>query len=207
MVLPLAAGGHGVPGEGLIPGEGLVLPWLPGVGGFGLDVFGVESEAPFAVPGKVPHGEPLGEVPGVFVLLGFTVEGCVVLPGVGEFGEFDPGTVAFGVPPGEVEPGVVCPLVCPGVACGVAVPAGGVAVLARGVAGLADGVAVPAGGVAGEPGVEVCPALPEPAAGAAPPGELWAIAQLAQHNTTDSNVNFRDDIFEPPDCASFSAGI
>ena len=52
-----------------------------------------------------------------------------------------------------------------------------------------------AGGVAGEPGVELCPALlPEPPAGAVPPGELWATAQLAQPNTTDSNISFRDDI-------------
>lgn len=54
------------------------------------------------------------------------------------------------------------------------------------------------GGVAGEPGVDVCPALPlevvelpgdVPAA-----GELCAIAQLAQHNTTESKVNFFVDI-------------
>jgi hypothetical protein len=187
--LPLPAGGHGVPGEGLIPGAGLVLPWLPGVGGFGLDVFGVEPDAPFAVPGKVPQGEPLGEVRGVLVVLGLTVEGCVLLPGVGELGEFDPGAVVLGFPLGEVEPGF-----CPGVVCGVALPAGGVAGLAGGVAGLAGGVAVPAGGVAGEPGVELCPALLEPPAGAAPLGELWATAQLAQHSTTESNVSFRDDM-------------
>jgi hypothetical protein len=163
---------------GFIPGdELLLLPWLPGVE-FGLDepVFGVEPDAPLAVPGKVPQGEPLGEVPGVFVVLGFTVDGCVALPGVGVVGEFEPGTVVFGVPLGAVDP-----------VCGVAVPAGGVAV-------LAGGVAVLAGGVAGEPGVEVCPALLEPPAGAAPPGELCATAQLAQHKTTDSNVSFRDDM-------------
>jgi hypothetical protein len=188
--LLLAAGGHGVPGDGLIPGEGLVLPWLPGVGGFGLDVFGVEPDAPFAVPGKVPQGEPLGAVPGVLVVLGLTVEGCVVFPGVGELGEVDPGAVVFGFPLGEVEPGF-----CPGVVCGVAVPAGGVAVRAGGVAGLAGGVAVLAGGVAG---LELCPSLLEPPAGAAPPGELWATAQLAQHNTTDSHVSFRDDMSIPP---------
>jgi hypothetical protein len=163
------------------------LPWLPGVEGFELDdpAFGVVPDGVLAVPGKVPQGEPLGEVPGVFVVLGLTVEGCVVLPGVGGLGELDAGAVVFGVPLGGVEPGVVCP----GMVCGVTVPVGGVAV-------LAGGVAVPAGGAAGEPGVELCPALLEPPAGAAPPGELWATAQLAQHNTTDSNVSFRDDMFK-----------
>lgn len=155
----------------------------------GLDVFGVEPDVPFAVPGKVPQGEPLGEVPGVFGVLGLTVEGCVVLPGVVVFGEVDPGAAVFGVPLGEVEPGEVEPGVCPGAVCGVAVPAGGVAV-------LAGGVAVPAGGVAGEPGVVLCPALLEPPAGAVPPGAAWAKAQLAQHSTTDSNVSFRDDILQ-----------
>ena len=45
----------------------LLLPWLPGVGGLELDdpEFGVEPDAPLAVSGKVPHGEPLGEVPGL----------------------------------------------------------------------------------------------------------------------------------------------
>ena len=156
----------------------------------GLDVFGVEPDVPFAVPGKVPQGAPLGEVPGVFGVLGLTVEGCVVLPGVVVLGEVDPGAAVFGVPLGEVELGEVEPGdVCPGAVGGVAVPAGGVAV-------LAGGVAVPAGGVAGEPGVELCPALLEPPAGAVPPGAAWAIAQLAQHSTTDSNVSFRDDILQ-----------
>ena len=45
------------------------------------------------VPGMVPHGEPLGVVPGVTEVFGFTVEGCVALPGVGGFGELDPGTL------------------------------------------------------------------------------------------------------------------
>jgi len=123
----------------------------------------MEPDDPFAVP--VPQGELLGEVPGVGVL-GLAVDGCRVLPGVELFGDVDPVVVVFGVPLGEVEPGV-----CPGVVCGVAVPAGGVAV-------LAGGVAVLAGGVAGEPGVEVCPELLlEPPAGAPPPAELWAIAE------------------------------
>jgi len=60
---------------------------------------------------------------------------------------------------------------------------------------LAGGVAVPAGGVAGDPGVELCPAVPElPAGGAPPEGALCAVAQLAQHKTTDSNVSFDFDI-------------
>lgn len=147
-------------------------------------MFGVEPDAPLVVPGMFPQGEPPG------VVLGLVVDGCAVLPGVVEFGKVDPGDVVFAVPldpgvvdlgvvdPGDVDPGLV---VCPGVVCGVAVPAGGVAVLA--------------GGVAGEPGVELCPALlPEPPAGAAPPGELWATAQLAQHNMTDNNASFRDNI-------------
>lgn len=156
----------------------------------GLDVFGVDPAAPSAVPGKVPQGAlfdgaVLGEVPGVVVLLGFAVRGCVV-PGVVAFGELDPGAAGFGVPPGDVDPGVVCP------AWGV-VPVGG-------------GVALPVGGATGEPGVEepgveepgveLCPALLEPPAGAAPPGAAWATAQEAQHNTTDSNVSFRDDIVQ-----------
>ena len=37
--------------------------------------FGVEDPGVPAVPGKLPHGEPLGLVPGAFVVLGFTVEG------------------------------------------------------------------------------------------------------------------------------------
>ena len=111
---------------GFVPGElpPLALPWPPGVEGLEFDdpafddpVSGAEPDAPLAVPGKVPHAEPLGEVPGVVVVLGLTVEGWVGLPGVGVFGEFEPGTV-LGVPLGEVDPGVVCPgLVCPGVVC------------------------------------------------------------------------------------------
>jgi len=74
------------------------------------------------VPGKVPHGDPLGLVPGLFEVLGSTVEGWVLLPGVGEFGEFEPGTVEGAL--GVVVPvgGVV------GVVCGVTVPVGGVVV-------------------------------------------------------------------------------
>lgn len=138
-------------------------------------MFGVEFD-PLAEFGIVPQGELLGDE------LGFVVDGCVVLPGVALFGVV-PGDVAFGVPFGEVEPGDVCP----GVVCGVAVPAGGVAV-------WAGGVAVLAGGVAGEPGDELCPVELELPAGAAPPALLRATAQLPQHNTTDSNASFLDDM-------------
>lgn len=133
---------------------------LPGVDGFGLDEpgFGAEPGLEFAAPGRVPHGEALGELPGLFGVFGLTVDGSVVLPGVGLVGVVEPGTVVFGVPLGEADPGEVCSVVPAG---GVALPVGGVAVLAGGVAGRAGGVAVLAGGVAGEPGVEVCPALRE----------------------------------------------
>lgn len=146
----------------------------------GLDVFGVDPAAPFAVPGKVPQGAlfdgaVLGEVPGAVVVLGFAVGGCVV-PGV-LLGELDPGAAVLGVPLGDVDPGVVCP--------------------AWGVAAVGGGVALLVGGFTGEPGdVELCPALLEPPAGGAPPGAAWATAQEAQHNTTDSNVSFRDDIVQ-----------
>jgi len=175
-VVGLALGGHGVPGVGFIPGEllPLPLPWFPGAEGFELDdpVLGSAPGVPFAVPGKGPHGEPLGAVPGVVVVLGFTVEGCVVLPGVGLFGELEPGAVVFGVPLGEPDPGAVC---------GVVDPVGG--------------LTLPVGGAV-ERGAELCRALLEPPAGAAPPGELWATAQLAQHNTTDSKVSLGNDIFQ-----------
>lgn len=167
-------------------------------------MFGVELDAPSAVPGKLPHGEPLGVVPGFVVVLGLTVEGCVGVPGVGGFGEFEPGTACgVAVPAGGVAVlaggvavsaggvaalagGVAVPaggvaVPAGGVAVpigGVAVPAGGVAVLAGGVAVVAGGAAVRAGGVAGEPAVD-----------------LWAKDQLAQHSTIESNVSFRDNIF------------
>jgi hypothetical protein len=120
-----AVGGQGVP-FGETPAE---LPWpFPEVEGDDPELddpaldepeseapgFGVEEPEVPAVPGNVPHGEPLGLVPGVFEVFGLTVEGCVLLPGVAGFVEFDPGTV-------DPEPGV-------------AAPAGGVAVLAGGVA-------------------------------------------------------------------------
>src|ERR1035441_6765377 len=64
-----ATGGHGVPGVGLIPGllgDVPLLPWLvlPGVDGFELDdpEFGVDPGVEFVAPGRVPQGEPLGEL-------------------------------------------------------------------------------------------------------------------------------------------------
>lgn len=191
VLLPLgdATGGHGVPGVGLIPAllgdVPPLLPWLfvlPGVDGLALDEpeFGVELGVPLGALGNVPHGDPLGELPGLFGVLGLMVDGWVVLPGVGLVGVVEPGTVAFGVRLGDVAPGAVC--------C-VVVPAGGVEGLAGGVAVQAGGVAVPAGGVAGDPGIEVCPAVPEPPAAA-----VCATAQLAQPSRTDSNANFDFDI-------------
>ena len=71
-------------GAGVIPGApGCVepLPWeFPGVDGVWPEpfVFGA-PDAPFIVPGvvlgNVPHGEPLGVVPGVVEVFGLTVEG------------------------------------------------------------------------------------------------------------------------------------
>lgn len=187
-----ATGGHGLPGVGFIPGVVGSVPPFPGAVGAGFvfdePVFGVEPEAPLVVPGRVPQGEPLGDLPGFVGVFGLMVDGCVVLPGVGLVGEFEPGTVGLVVPFGEVDPGVC------GVDCGVAVRAGGVAVLAGGVAGLA-------GGVAGEPGVVLCPAAP-PAGGAPLAGAVCATAQLAHSSTTDSNVNFLADIIRPPEILS-----
>jgi hypothetical protein len=67
-------------------------------------VFGVVAPAAPGVPGRFPHGELLGVFPGV--VFGFTVEGCVVLPGVGGFGEFAPGTGAGVVGTGDGAVGV-----------------------------------------------------------------------------------------------------
>jgi len=144
--------------------------------------------------------------------------------GVVDPGGVVPGALLFGTPFGEVEPGVfgfcglVSGLVLP--AGGVAVPAGGVAVPAGGVAVPAGGVAVPAGGVAvllgvvvpaggvAAPGVELCPAVPEPPAGAVPPaGELCATTQLAQQRITDNNVIFVIDIFLTSDSEALGAAL
>jgi hypothetical protein len=116
------------------------------------------------------------------VVFGFMVEGFVVLPGVGGFVEFAPGTVdgAFGVGEGVV-----------------------------GVEELAGGVALPPDGVVVLPG-DCWPAVPEvPAAGAEPPaGAACAIAQKAQRRITESKKrvlvetilteNFADTMRTPP---------
>ena len=113
------------------------------------------------MPGKFPHGPPVGMVPGV--VFGFTVDGVVLLPGLGGFVEFEPGTVD----------GVV----------GFGLGTVGVDVLPGGVAVLPDGVDVL--------GVWVCPALPEPPAGDVPPaGALCAITQTAPNRSVESKVSF-----------------
>jgi hypothetical protein len=95
VVLPPGeeAGGQGLFGPGAIPGLlGLLPPFaLPGVDGllFGVPALGAFPGVPFGVPGKLPHGAPEGEVP--FGVFGLTVDGCVVLPGVGEVGVVVPG--------------------------------------------------------------------------------------------------------------------
>ncbi|MCU1300824.1 MAG: hypothetical protein JWQ87_1108 [Candidatus Sulfotelmatobacter sp.] len=190
-----AVGGHGVP-LGETPAEFPCV--LPDVEGDAAEfdepefepepdepVFGAEEPEVPAVLGNVPHGEPLGLVPGVFEVFGFTVEGCVLLPGVAGFVELDPGT-----PEGEL--GVADPL------GGVAVLAGGVAVLAGGLAGLAGGVAECGGGVA-VPGACDCPAA-EPPAGAAPPAPpapLCATTQVAHKRRTDKKASFFADMGSP----------
>jgi len=127
-----------------------------------------EAEAPVSVeplgapgvPGMGPHGEPPGVVPGVAEVFGLTVEGCVALPGVGGFGEFDPGTVD-----GEVG--------------GFTAPVGGATgVLVGGGAGVAGG------------GALVCPADPELPAGAPPEGALWATTHVAPNRMKDRNIDF-----------------
>ena len=101
----MADGAQGVP-LGFVPGDVLppLLPWVPEVEGFELDdpvfgdpVFGAEPDAPLAVPSIVPHGE----VPGLFGLFGFAVDGCVVFPGSEGFVGLEPGALVFGVPLGE----------------------------------------------------------------------------------------------------------
>jgi hypothetical protein len=192
------AGGHGA-SEGLVPGLACdvpeSLPELPGVVGDepAFDDPGFAALGVPVGPGSGPQGEPLGVVPGLFGVFGFIVDGCVLLPGVGLPGEFEPGTA-----PGVVFLGAV-PLVelAPGAfgfcgACGVAVLAGGVVVPAGGVAVFAGGVAVP--------GVELWPAEPELLTGGAPPaGALCATSQDPQRRTTDNHANFLADVLRPPE--------
>lgn len=114
LLLGEATGGQGVPGVGLIPellGDVPPLLWpfsFPAVDEFGFEelefddpelgdpefgtepAFGVVEEDPFVVPGRVPHGDPLGE-----------------LPGFGVYGLVDGWLFVFGVPVGDVEPGAV----------------------------------------------------------------------------------------------------
>ncbi len=114
-------GGHGV-AEGDVPG--VVVPGVPaGAVEPGLDDEPV-PEVPGVAPGMVPHGPPDGLLSGF--VFGFTVDGFVLLPGVGEAGEFEPGTVDGVVELGLVELGFVeFGFVAPGVVedpGGVAVP-------------------------------------------------------------------------------------
>jgi hypothetical protein len=92
--------------------------------------FGIAPSVAPGVAGKGPHGDPLGLVP--LGLFGVTVAGCVLLPAVGGFGEFDPGTVD----------GVF-----------------GVVALVGGFTGVVGGVVAPVGGVVA-PGVWACPGVP-----------------------------------------------
>jgi hypothetical protein len=117
------------------------------------------------VPGNVPHGDPLGVVPGVVEVFGFTVEGCVLLPLDGGFVEFDPGT-----PEGDVG--------------GFTEPVGGAVGLL--VGGAEEGVA---------PGAWLRPAEPElPVGGAPPAGAVCAATQVAQKRRTERNVSILEDI-------------
>ena len=163
LPFPVVAGASGF--DELVFG---VAPFSSGAGGAEFPALGDAVLGEPGVPGSVPHGEPDGLVPGVFVALGFTVEGCLVVPGAGGLGEFEPGT--------------------PGGFAGVAVPAGGVAVPACGVAVLAGGVAVP--GLCG------C-VLELPAGGAPPAGLLWAITQDPQEKIIARNAIFLADINPP----------
>lgn len=126
------------------------------------DVFGVVLPlVPGAAPGIFPQGPPLGLVCGLF---GLTLEGWVLLPGVGGLGEFDPGTV-------------------PGVGLGVF----GVDVLPGGVAVPPDGVVVP-------PGAAWPAAPADPLGAAPPAGALCAITQTAQNRSVESKASFVADI-------------
>jgi hypothetical protein len=179
-VLGETTGGQGLlPGVGVTPGVVGVLPPVLGVvPGVGL-VPGV-VEAP-GVPGKVPQGEPLGEVPGVLVVFGLIVDGWVEPPGVGLVVEFEPGTVGAGVL-GVVVDGLVPCGVC------VVLPVGGVTEPVGGVTEPVDGVVVP--GVVGA----VLGDVLEPPAGGAPAGALCATPQLAQAKTANNGTIIFFDI-------------
>jgi len=130
-------------------------------------VFGVEEfpTEPVA-PGMDPQGDVGEDDPGV--LFGFIVDGWVVLPGVGVFGDVAPGTVG----------GLV-----------------GVAVLPRGVAlpevfapVLPEFPAFPAPAAGAVP----------PAGAAPPAGALCATAQTAQARTMERRLSFFTDIGKLP---------
>lgn len=175
--LPLAeaAGGQGV-AFGEVPGVAWMLPEVPGVEPA---VFGVELPvAPGVAPGKLPHGDPLGVVPGVFGLFGFTVEGCVLLPGVGGVIEFEPGIADGGEDP---------------VGGGVAVlVGGGVVVLVGGVVGV--GAVVLVGVVVGVGAVVLVGGGVAVLVGGAGGVLVCAATQAAQHKTTERRLIFRSDI-------------
>jgi hypothetical protein len=141
----------------------------------GFEVAGfVKPAVPGALPGSVPHGDPLGIVPGLFVVSGFTVEGDVLVPDVAGAGEFDPGMLPGEVAFGDDPFGRLCGDVC-GVVCGVAGCADGVTGAGGGVAVRTEGGAVWAGGVA-------------------VPAELWDISQLAQQQNMNNNVSIFADM-------------
>jgi hypothetical protein len=126
---------------------------------------GVESlEAP-GVPGAVPHGDPFALLPGV--VFGFMVEGSVLLPGVGGFVEFEPGTVL----------GVL----------GVGLGAVGVAVLP-----VVEGFGVAAPGVWDCPALPAL--LPVPPGAVPPAGAACAITQQAQNRINERKVSFVADL-------------
>jgi hypothetical protein len=165
-VPPLAAGGQGDPF-----GAAFAVPELPVEGDDpDPDVFGVE----FPAPGIVPHGDPLGVVPGAVVLFGFTVAGRVLLPAVGGLVEFEPG-----IAEGDVEP----------VGGAAVLPVGGAVVLPVGGA-----VVVLVGGADCD-----CPAVLPALPAAVPPAACCATTHVVQPSTTEKrSPNFLIDIAKLP---------
>ena len=129
------AGGQGVP-EGDVPGvAGVVeLPGFPGVEEPEVEPgLGVDPDTP-GVPGRFGQGDPVGLGDGL--VFGSMVDGFALLPGIGGFVEFEPGT-----PVGVVGLGFVGVDVLPG---GVAVPG---VWLCPELAGLPVGGVPPDGGL------------------------------------------------------------
>ena len=62
-------------------------------------LFGANPLGVVASPGRLPHGDPVGVVPGVVEVFGFTVEGCALLSDDGGLVEFAPGTFDGGADP------------------------------------------------------------------------------------------------------------